>query len=362
MDVATFDPDVHWARWSNFIGESYANPHYVMLSPTFLRWQFFDNPANKTGGYTLWVIEHKDEIVAQLGFVPFLGLTRSGEAVEGAYPINLMITPEYRSVGLGATLLKRLLKLSPCLLNPGVNEAGATLGEGLGMANLHVLHRYIAVIDKQAAQALAYNGRLPRGVEEADPPAADVIRAMTLPDELGAELAFPRPAYGARRNRDFLRWRYESHPAFNYEFLFSPDYRSALVFHEEREMDSGSLILRVVDLLSRPEHQLALLSAVVLAAKIRGAAIVDFFCSLDFYEPALIAAGFFGEETHADGRIATLFQPLDFKKTGILVLASCPGWQKGRLEDWYVTKADSDQDRPNDRREIKENLAATEAR
>jgi GNAT superfamily N-acetyltransferase len=354
MDVVTFEPNVHWASWSAFIVESYANPDYVMLSPTFLRWQFLDNPANKTGGYTLWVLEHRNEIVSQLGFVPFRGLTPAGEAIEGAYPINLMIRPEYRSLGLGAALLKRLLKLFPCLLNPGVNEAGAILGEGLGMTNLNFLHRYIAVIDKQGAKTLAYNGRLPRGVEEADPPSAEAIRTRTVPDQVGAELAFPQPAYGARRNRDFLRWRYETHPAFTYQFLFSPDYRSALVFHEEYEIESGSLILRVVDLLSKPEHQLALLSAVVLAAKVRGAAIVDFFCSFDSYKPALLAAGFFHEEAHPDGRIAALFRPLDFRKTGIRVFASCPGWHKGGLEDWYVTKADSDQDRPNDRRAIKE--------
>jgi hypothetical protein len=227
------------------------------------------------------------------------------------------------------------------------------------MTNLNFLHRYVAVIDKQAAQALAYKGRLPQGVEEADPPAAEVISTRTVPDELGADVAFPRATYGARRNRDFLRWRYDTHPAFTYEFFFSPDYRSAVVFHQEREMDSGLLVFRIVDLLSRPEHQLALLSAVVLAAKTRGAAIVDFFCSLDYYGPALLAAGFFHEETQADGRIAALFQPLDFRKTGIRVLASCPGWLDGRLDDWYVTKADSDQDRPNDRRAIKEKPATT---
>ena len=47
-----------------------------MLSHKFLRWQFFDNPANQTGGYTLWLVEQKGEIIAQLGFVPFQGLTR----------------------------------------------------------------------------------------------------------------------------------------------------------------------------------------------------------------------------------------------------------------------------------------------
>jgi hypothetical protein len=193
-------------------------------------------------------------------------------------------------------------------------------------------------------------------VEEAAPVAADVIASTKVPDEAGAGFAFPQPAYGAERSRDFLRWRYESHPAFTYEFIFSTDYRSVLVFHEERETENGVLVLRVVDILSRPEHQSALFSAVVLAGKERGAAIVDFFCSLDCLQPALGAAGFFDEAKHGDGHIAALFQPLDFRKTAIRLLASCPGWSQGRLEDWYITKADSDQDRPNDRRAIKETV------
>jgi GNAT superfamily N-acetyltransferase len=362
MDIVSFDPKVHRPRWDDFIVASYRNPNYVMLSPTFLRWQFFDNPANQTGGYTLWVVEQKEEIVAQLGFVPFLGITPSGEHIHGAYPINLMVRPEYRSVGLGAILLRRLLKQFPCLVNPGVNEAGAALGEGLGMTNLGLLRRYVAIVDKQTAQVLAVNGRLPRGVEEAAPAAANVIVSTKVPDKAGAGFAFPQAAYGAQRSRDFLRWRYESHPAFTYEFIFSTDYRSVLVFHEERETENGILVLRVVDALCRPEHQSALLSAVVLAGKERRAAIVDFFCSLDCLRPALDAAGFFDEAQHADGHIAALFQPLDFRKTAIRVLASCPGWNEGRLEDWYITKADSDQDRPNDRRAIKETVSATQGR
>jgi GNAT superfamily N-acetyltransferase len=354
MDIVAFDPTVHRPRWEEFIVASYRNANYVMLSHTFLRWQFLDNPANQTGGYTLWIVEQKGEIIAQLGFVPFQGITRSSEPIQGAYPINLMVRPEYRSVGLGAILLGRLLKQFPCLVNPGVNEGGAILGEGLGMTNLGLLRRYVAVLDKHAAQSLAFNGRLPQGIAEAGTRPVDVIAATKLPHQASAGFAFPQPVYGALRSRDFLRWRYDGHPAFTYEFLFSPDYRSVLVFHEEREMETGTVIFRVVDVLSRPEHQFALLSGVVLAGKERGAAIVDFFFSLDCYQPALRAAGFFDEAMHSDSHIAALFQPLDFRKTGIHLLASCPGWSGTRLEDWYITKADSDQDRPNDKRAIKE--------
>ena len=359
MDIIPFDPALHRPRWDDFIVSSYRDPNYVMLSPAFLRWQFLDNPANDTDDYTLWLVAHRDEIVAQLGFVPFLGVTPSGEHLQGAYPINLMVRPEYRSVGLGAVLLERLLKQYPCVVNPGVNQAGAALGEGLGMTDLGHLRRYIAVTDARAARALAMDGRLPQGVEEAaasEAAVAQVIAARRVPEEIAGGFAFPQPAYGAERNRKFLRWRYESHPAFTYEFLFSGDCRSVLVFHEEREKSTGALILRMVDVLAQPADQLALFRAVVFAAKARGAVIVDFFCSLGCYEAALKGAGFFDEVEHGDGQIAALFQPLDFRKTGIRVLVSCPGWSEGRLNAWYITKADSDQDRPNDRGAIKETV------
>jgi GNAT superfamily N-acetyltransferase len=354
MDIVSFDPTLHRPRWEEFIVASYRDPNYVLLSHAFLRWQFLDNPANRTGGYTLWLVAQREEIVAQLGFVPFLGVTPSGEHLQGAYPINLMVRPEYRSAGLGAILLGRLLRQFPCLVNPGVNQAAAALGEGLGMTNLGFLRRYVAVIDARGARTLAVDGRLPAGVAEAEGRAATahVIAATRMPEETAAGFRFPQPVYGALRNRDFLRWRYESHPAFIYEFLLSGDCRSVLVFHEEREKGAGALILRVVDVLAQPEHQLALLCAVVRAARARGAAIVDFFCSVGYFDAALKTAGFFDEAEHGDGRIAALFQPLDFRKTGIRVLASCPGWSNGSLADWYITKADSDQDRPNDWRAV----------
>jgi GNAT superfamily N-acetyltransferase len=356
MDVTTFDPAVHRQRWEEFIVSSYQHPNYVMLSPTFLRWQFLDNPANETGAYTLWLVLHRDAVVAQLGFVPFIGVTPVGQRFKGAYPINLMVSPEYRSVGVGAILLSRLLKAVPFLINPGVNEAGAKLGEGLGMHDCGYLRRYVAIVDTLAAKALALDGRLPAGVQESVPvemEAAQAIASTKLRDESVA-FSFPQPCYGAERNRAFLRWRYESHPAFTYEFLFSPDFTSILVFHEEREKCTGTLILRVVDVLAKPDHQALLVHALLFAAKARKAAIVDFFCSLNCYDAALKAAGFFNEAEHSDGQIAALFQPLDFRKKGIRVLVSNPNGSVTSREHWYITQADSDQDRPNDRRAVRE--------
>jgi hypothetical protein len=280
-----------------------------------------------------------------------MGKTSEGETFRGAYPINLMALPEYRDSGLGVILLSRLLREKTCLVNPGANQAGSALGRGLGMQDLGCLDRHICVTNVAAARALALQGRLPAVVErvgQAAVPSAYVMAMGRLPAETPESFFPPVPACRAERNRDFFRWRYETHPAFTYEFVLSPDLASVLVFHEERERSTGALIIRIVDLLAREEHQDALLGAVVQAAKERGAAMVDFFCSLGCYDASLMRAGFFDEAKHKDGRIAALFQPLDFRDASICVLVSdSPG-----KASWYITKADSDQDRPNDKNAV----------
>ena len=355
VDIATYNPAQHAARWEDFIVTSYKNPNYILLSPEFLRWQFLDNPANATGAYTLWLVLHRDAVVAQLGYVPFTGRTPAGETFAGAYPINLIVHPDYRASGLGVIVLKKLLSSIDCVLNPGSSDAGAVLCAGLGMRDLGTLHRHLCVLDQERALALAVHHRLPSAAAEAAHRSIDnaehLVPMARLPATAAARFMPPASAYGADRSREFLRWRYEDHPAFDYKFILSRDGDSVLIFHEEREPTTGLLILRIVDLLGREAALSALLGAALQAARARSAVLVDFFCSLTCYDAALCAAGFFNEAEHPDGRIAALFQPLDFRKTGIRVLVSGPA--QAQLDaEWYVTKGDSDQDRPNDKRAV----------
>ena len=138
VEIVTYNPEKHLHQWQEFIISSYGNPDYVLLSPAFFRWQFLDNPANRTGGYTFWIALHQGSVIAQLGHVPFEGIAPDGSRFDGSYPINLMVHQDYREFGLGAILLGRLLKQTSCVLNPGANESGTTLGCGLGMRDLEL--------------------------------------------------------------------------------------------------------------------------------------------------------------------------------------------------------------------------------
>ena len=358
VEIVAFDPESHRDPWEDFVATSYRNPNYVLLSPRYLRWQFFDNPANETNAYTLWLVLHRGAVVAQLGYVPFVGRAADGNRFTGAYPINLMVAPAYRAAGLGAVLLKKLIAQTGTVLNPGSSEAGATLCLGLGMRDLGLLPRHVAIIDAQAARLLAADQKLPSGIATVSSLGASdgsqvPAPVRRLPDGVPPQFAFPSPAFGAERTRAYLRWRYEDHPGFAYEFLLSPDLQSLLVFHQEREPQTGALVIRIVDFLAAEPAQDALLAAVLRIAQTRGAAVVDFYCSLASHEPALRRAGFFVEAEHHDGRIAALFQPLDFRKLGIRTMVAAPEGQGGALPAWYVTKGDSDQDRPNDRRAVR---------
>jgi GNAT superfamily N-acetyltransferase len=356
VEIVTFDPSAHLSKWQDFIISSYANPNYVLLSLEYLRWQFLENPANATGGYTLWLVLDEGVVIAQLGYVPFIGQAPDGTSFAGAYPINLMARSEYRGTGLGVVLLKKLLRETLFVVNSGANQTGTKIGEDLGMQDCSCLKRYICVTDQTAARSLAIGGKLPATVENMalnQPSAEHVIPTARLPAATPDSFKLPVPVYTVERTRAFFRWRYETHPGFSYEFLLSPDLQSILVFHEEHETGTGVLVLRVVDLLAHQKDQETLLSSCVQIARERGAAIVDFFCSLDCYDAALREVGFFDEAEHPGERIAALFQPLDYSDASIRVSISAPHKKQMSADCWYITKADSDQDRPNDRRAIR---------
>jgi GNAT superfamily N-acetyltransferase len=352
VEIVSFNPELHWRRWEHFIQASYRDPDYVLLSPPYLRWQFRDNPANTTGDYSLQLVVHAQEVIAQLGEIPFIGVTSDGAKFQGSYPINLMVRPDYRESGLGAMLLSQLLKRRKNVLNPGSSNAGATLCSGLGMLDLGFLRRYLCIIDAQVARRLAVDGRLPDRVPATatEPAALAVVSLQELPVQMPDTFTFPLPACGAERSRSFLHWRYQRHPSFRYEFLLSRDYQNILIYREEYETKTQTRVIRIVDLLARGPAQGDLLAAVVDLGRRRGVAVIDFYCSTDAYHAALIGANFFDETEYPNERIAARLQPLDFGKTNIRVLATRIEARAGaEAPAWFVTKGDSDQDRPTNR-------------
>jgi hypothetical protein len=101
-------------------------------------------------------------------------------------------------------------------------------------------------------------------------------------------------------------------------------------------------------LIGDAEHVSALLASVLEDARAEGVAAVDFFCASRRLASPLHAAGFLAGEQPPASEIPILFQPLDRGRTGILFMANLQKVpEAASVREWYVTKADGDQDRPS---------------
>ena len=178
------------------------------------------------------------------------------------------------------------------------------------------MHRWVRVFDEEALRELLGGRELP---------------AARTPTEAPEGTGF----VGACRDADFLRWRYREHPRFRYEVV---DEQAA--YRIETVAGSTANVARIVDFLGDE----ALAGRIADEAERAGAVFADFSCTSAQAGRPLEAAGFV-----PDPGLPGRFQPLDFSDRA---LVSC-FWAAPRLGidfaagDLYVTRADSDLDRPN---------------
>ena len=162
-------------------------------------------------------------------------------------------------------------------------------------------------------------------------------------------------AGGTRRSAAFLNWRYAIHPVFKYR-LFEVRKNGRLcglaVYHVEQVRDLPVRVGRLVELILDVNHpsdaDACLLKAVLDDARAQGVAVMDFFCASQRLSGVMARHGFLPGESEPASRIPMLFQPVDRRRSGIRFmtnLGSIP--EAAEVQDWYVTKSDGDQDRPN---------------
>lgn len=349
IEAEVFDPARHDEAWRLFVEKSYDNRDYVLLSRRYFDWQFLYNPANETDRHTFWVIRQGDRIIGQLGIVPFIGRHASGALFRGAYPINLMVDPEYQSFGLGAVLMKQFASSYEGIVNSGSSRAGAEVCIALGMTDFGALPRHVFVLNgAQAAPFHAAERQMDISLCSLRP-AHSFDLSQSLP--MGYSLPRRTAATGADRSLDYLTWRYGNHPVFTYEYLIDRGSSAMVIFRQEKEATTGLSLIRVVELLGERDAIGPLLAVLVRYAEDKENVLIDAYCSDAQMILALSDAGFDYENPDLPG-FATLFNPLDHRRSHIHVLAACRGHDVGAFSSWYVTRGDSDQDRPASARSI----------
>jgi hypothetical protein len=155
---------------------------------------------------------------------------------------------------------------------------------------------------------------------------------------------------GTRRSAAFLNWRYASHPTFRYRMFRAGTQDSPAGFAVYRVEEVRGLQVRVgrlIEFVADPGAEDALLDGLLEDACREDTSVVDFFCTSAHPAAALARRGWL-PDTALPAEMPVLLQPINRGRRSIPFLAHLGTTRAPQAPtDWYVTKGDGDQDRPN---------------
>lgn len=370
---ATLD---EYPQVSSFIDQHWSSGHVYTRMRKLFDWTFHREGHWDPATYSVSLAMNGGELVGILGGIPFT-FNRFGIASKAVWIVNYVVRADHRK---GATALQLLSSFRraefAAVVAFGINPATVTIYQVLRGKVLPEIPRHFLIMPGQSA-------RMVRILQTAYPEwtvnrANELVLAFQLegtriaPSQVGHSIPaswddrdWPELAsqtMGASRDGDYLAWRYQRHPVFEYRIVTVNDgLRTGLAIWRletirratpggREDLDS---IARLVEFLpTSSENAGPLFAALVKEVESAGAMAIDYYGYHGDTNKSLQDLGFRDVECHVDGKaIPARFQPLDGKGGGILSAIFMQGNEtphaNGSECPWLWTKSDSDQDRPN---------------
>mgnify|MGYP001177127500 CR=1 FL=1 len=338
-------------------------PNYVAMRPDFFEWQYRQNPYLPTHLEEGSVMAIDDgEVIGFLGLIP-VQFRVGSTVVNGVYPSNWITHPRVRGRGIGHYLMAKVLNEWPIIAGTSLTRDAWTTYLRLGFRYVNKLSRWIIVLDPDETAKL-----LPENDDT-----KNVLRRRSISlngtndlyfvhdnpfvetaDDLWERLAEELPIASVRTAK-YLNWRYHNHPDFKYNAIVvgRPDcWEGLAVVRKEQVKNSDINVLRIVEFMALPNVQEVLGLSVINYAKDTSCAFVDAFGLSERPVRGLLKTGAFNEDEEPDLLLPHLLQPIDHRRSGVNFVARSQVPFKGfevhyNLTDWYISKGDCDQDRPN---------------
>jgi len=364
-------------RISQFLDEYWTKNHVYVRTAELFEWTFSRSSLWDHAGYSFALAEDRDELVGILGGIPFI-FNSLGQVSWAIWLVNFMVRPDYRR-GPVALRLLNMFRRHPydAIIAFGNNPSIVPLYRALRAQTLSEMPRHVAVLPgaekrmvsllrmahpewpAHRAEALAHAFRLAHQALE-----VSAWSGNSLPPSWDS-CDWPQIAsqtVGAARDLDYLKWRYQAHPCFDYRFITVPEgNRTGLAvwrletIHRVTSQGPEAVdrIGRLVEFLpasrSNAKDLLSLFWRELYDADALGA---DYYGYHGEIATWLRAFGFHGVEGHPDGRaIPSRLQPLEQSdgclRSAVFVHDKVPKCSVESHCIWYWTKSDADQDRPN---------------
>jgi hypothetical protein len=350
--VDTF-PKNRWEELKHFIKQTHGENH-VMQNKELFEWFYSPNPDRDV--YNMIVGLKDNCIISILGYVPTKFLVK-GKFINGAWTALWFTLPEERS-GVGALLMKRLMELFPIVAGQGASGMNKEIVEAMGHEFEPIIPKMVGIIDRDLIQDL-FEG-LHRFKRDLLIPVT--LRKQKDSDSLNLEVNWKQYSnieFGTLRDADYIQRKYLTNPFLQYEVIATGDECTpTIAIVRIIQTSLGFKVARIVEFfgpeISNYESQWnEALSEIVVLSNRRKCAYIDFYSTSTMINEFMIAMGFYEDN---DGLLPSLLDPVarDRKSQNLEVFvdSSLKTTESIGIHNFFVTRGDGDQDRPNASYEI----------
>ena len=222
-----------YQRVSDFVDQHWAHDHIYTRSRPLFDWTFHRPGHWDPDSYSVSLALDRDELVGILGGIPFT-MNQFGQTSKSIWIVNYVIRADYRKGATALQLLSSFRKPEfPGTVAFGINPATAVIYKVLRGQVLPEIPRHFLIMPGQSARMVkALKIAYPDWSDERATSLASAFELEKLPSATASfggavpagwdEIDWPEHALrtiGAVRDADYMKWRYSTHPVFEYKFI-----------------------------------------------------------------------------------------------------------------------------------------------
>jgi len=348
ISIADTFPKNRWGELKLFIKQTHGDNH-VMQNKALFEWFFSPNPDRDV--YNMIVGIKNDCIISILGYIPTKFIV-NGKIINGAWTSLWFTLPEERG-GIGALLMKRLMELFPIVAGQGASSMNKKIVEAMGHEFEPVIPKLVGVIDKSLIQDLI------QGSHKFDESLVIPLKLRKQKDvaNLNLELnwkEYSNIKFGTLRDADYIQRKYITNPFLQYEIITSGvENTPTIAIVRIIQTNLGFKVARIVEFFG-PEISIyesqwkEVLGEIVMLSNSRNCAYIDFYSTSIMIKKFMIEMGFYEDN---EGELPSLLDPVERDRKSqnleVFVDPSLKAAESIGIRNFFVTRGDGDQDRPN---------------
>lgn len=353
------------ASWKQFVGfvKNWFHDKYILTDREFIEWQY-KTPFSKIKCVNVLVIHIKEKIMGFLGVIP-LSFNYFGKDIYGVCLANWQTDETLHSKGFGYEMLNTALEGAQIAYVTAYKPILEKLFEKTGWeihSDKHkqmLVRRFVRIFNAWKVKKMINKNDVmfSETKDMFKKKELKFLKINLFDKEIDVFWEEVRDKYkiAVNRNSKYLNWRYTNHPIFEYEFFVTKKDDSTKAFVVVRiEKSDEYNIGRIVDFGAMDEAEEFTLASISKWFIEQNIDLADFSFTGDFHKEALKNVGFRETNKEPYASIPYLFSPIDHKRRSTnfafkVIDENLKNLGTAKYDNFYITRGDCDQDRPNPR-------------